>query len=106
MHFLFHSVSMLPVDDIDDDDSAFMSDGSDNSSSFAKRADAAPLGHEIKSAIEQGDWAAVGATAAILASKRSSSQIDEDNAFMAEAESFGEAHAAEMNGLVDTGNWR
>ena len=106
MHFLLHRVSMMPVDDIDDDDSAFMSDDSDDGSSFAKRTDSAPLGHEIKSAIEQGDWAAVGATAAILASKRSSSQIDEDTVLMTEAEFFDEAHAAEMNALVDTGNWR
>eukprot|EP00804_Cyclotella_cryptica_P026678 CCRYP_007916-RA/>CCRYP_007916-RA protein AED:0.02 eAED:0.02 QI:972/1/1/1/0.66/0.5/4/1688/926 len=99
-------VSMLPVDDMDDDDSAFMSDGSDNSSSFDKRIDAAPLGHEIKSAIEQGDWSAVGATAAILASKRSSAQIDEDTAMMNEADSFGATQAVEMDALVDTGNWR
>lgn len=86
---------MVPVDDMDDDDSAFLSDDSENSATLTRRSDAPPMRHEIQSAIEQGDWAAVGATAAILAPKP-----DEDSASMGNT-----THTSEMEALVNSGNW-
>ena len=75
---------MLPVDE---DDSAFSSDDSDYSASSPMRSDAPPLGHEIQAAIDQGDWSAVGATAAILAPEDPSPTT------------------SEMDTLVNSGNW-
>lgn len=80
-----------------------MSDGS-----VSTATDSSPSRHnqapsEIQEAIEKGDWAAVGATAAMLASTsdmgdsshdRSSQSIDDD-----------EVRAAEIDQLVENGNW-
>lgn len=72
---------------MEDDDSAFSSDDSDYSASSPMRSDAPPLGHEIQAAIDQGDWSAVGATAAILAPDDPSPTT------------------SEMDTLVNSGNW-
>jgi hypothetical protein len=92
---------MLPVDDVDEEDSAFMSDESDE---FAKptAGDQPPAQHQIQSAIEQGDWKAVGATAALLATNRTSQINDNDD----EKETISAGDTAEMDALVDSGNWR
>jgi hypothetical protein len=91
-------LSMLPVDDMGDDDSDFSSDDSENSTTLTKRNDTAPLGREIQSAIEQGDWSAVGATAAMIALLP-----DEDSTNSA---SMGNTtHTSEMEALVNSGNW-
>ena len=86
-------VSMLPVDDEEDNDSAFLSDDSESSISLTKRSDAPPMGYEIQSAIEQGDWAAVGATAAILAPNPEEDSVANTT------------HTSEMDALVNSGNW-
>ena len=90
-------VSMLPVADTEDDDIDFMSNSSESSDGLVKRDDAPPMGHEIQSAIEQGDWAAVGATAAILTSQP---EGDSTSASLANT-----THTSEMEALVNSANW-
>ena len=124
-------VTMIPVDEGDDEeDSTYMSDDSDNP--LQNREDVALMAQDLDRAIEAGDWAAVGATAAILASD---SERDDDSAIRssglstksASASMFSSgvststgfsgttdytddsgldaARAAEIDQLVETGNW-
>lgn len=108
-------VTMIPVNEYDDEnDSASTSDDSDNF--VQNKDDVAPMAQDLDRAIEAGDWKAVGATAAILASD--SDRDDESAAFSTQSESalslgteytgdsVGEAaRAAEIDELVETGNW-
>jgi hypothetical protein len=107
---------MVSVEEEEDENSTYMSDGSQSSASFSKRSDAAPMGSDIQDAIDRGDWAAVGSTAAILANDPTN-QTDNvsylggpsfnsgDSAAISEADTFDAARAAEIDQLVETGNW-
>lgn len=86
-------VSMIPVDDDEVNDPTYLSDDSENSVSLTKRSDAPPIGDEIQSAIDQGDWAAVGATAAILVPNPEDESVANTT------------HTSEMDALVNSGNW-
>lgn len=108
-------VTMIPVNEDDDEnDSTSASDDSDNL--VQNKDDVAPMAQDLDRAIEAGDWKAVGATAAILASD--SDRDDESAAFSTQSgsalslatentgDSGGEAaRAAEIDELVETGNW-
>lgn len=117
---------MIPIQESDNEDSTAMassvSDESSNPSNFGRRRDEAPLGGDIQEAIEKGDWAAVGATAAILASDSSaaSTQNDDNMTRDSSVDPSGEVslmsggsntvdeddeRAAEIDQLVETGNW-
>jgi hypothetical protein len=120
-------VTMIPVDEGDEEDSTYMSDDSDDP--LQNRADVAPMARDLDRAIEAGDWAAVGATAAILASD---SERDDDSAIRSigvstkspsifssglstssvsgateytDDSGLDAARAAEIDQLVETGNW-
>lgn len=109
----YFSVTMLPIDEVSrEEDSTLMdsleSVGTDLTGMYTETA---PLGGDIQEAIEKGDWAAVGATAAILATKDSgpvaSAQDNMDlqssqNSMMSDDDDM---RAAEIDQLVETGNW-
>lgn len=118
---------MLPIQEADSEDSTQMTPISEteesDSSTIGVRRDQSPLGGDIQEAIEKGDWAAVGATAAILASSDSdsanlsaidnatrdssggtigsSAQMSVDSATVDEDD----MRAAEIDQLVEDGNW-
>lgn len=127
-------VTMLPiVAEGENENSTHVTPTSDGSpasnGSNGRRHDEAPLGGDIQEAIEKGDWVAVGATAAILASDSSSdgnSSTLDDNATRddatrdstsnpsggsgmmsvdSEAVSEDDVRAAEIDQLVESGNW-
>jgi len=118
-------VTMIPVnEDEDEEDSDSTSDDSD--APARNREDVAPMAQDLDRAIEAGDWAAVGATAAILASD---SDRDDDSAIRSTGVStksgshfssaasvstgteytddsgLDAARAAEIDQLVESGNW-
>ena len=119
-------VTMIPVDEGgSEEDSASTSDDSD---SPVSRGDIAPMAQDLDRAIEAGDWAAVGATAAILASDserddesasatRSAGLSTKSGSVLSSAASastgteytdesgLDAARAAEIDQLVETGNW-
>jgi len=119
-------VTMIPVDEGgSEEDSASTSDDSD---SPVGRGDVAPMAQDLDRAIEAGDWAAVGATAAILASDserddesasatRSAGLSTKSGSVLSSAASastgteytdesgLDAARAAEIDQLVETGNW-
>lgn len=118
------SVTMLPIQEADtEEDSSHMTPISEadesESITIGMRRDQSPLGGDIEEAIEKGDWAAVGATAAILAS----SDLDSDNSSAVDnatrdgssVKSIGSSaqmsvdsadmRAAEIDQLVEEGNW-
>lgn len=113
--FLLLSVTMIPVGDGDDEEELTYP--------LQNRVDVAPLATDLDRAIEAGDWAAVGATAAILASD---SDRDNDSFIIAtksapvfspdvstgtgfsettEEDVDDSVRAAEIDHLVETGNW-
>jgi len=116
-------VTMLPIEEEPKEDETLFSDDSEGSG-IGRRRDHPPLGGDIQDAIEKGDWEAVGATAAILADSDSSHA--EDNAtrdsnstrqsggsIMSDILSTGgsgdededDVRAAEIDQLVENGNW-
>ena len=110
------SVMMLPVEEEEEDDASYMSEDSERSSPPTSQGDLAPTGDDIQAAIEKGDWAAVGATAAMLASsKRNKSNhrsdyerpsgSDDSRASVEDASSVDAARATEIDRLVESGNW-
>ena len=120
---------MIPVDEGDEgeEDSTYMSEDSENP--LQNREDVAPMANDLDRAIEAGDWAAVGATAAILASDSErenestvfssgtksasasifSSDVSTKTGFSATTDytedSIDAARVAEIDQLVETGNW-
>jgi len=113
-------VTMLPIDEVqreDDIDSTLISDGTGSTSDIGGRRDQSPMGGDIQEAIEKGDWAAVGATAAILASDSSgASSVEEGDNETRDSSGGGavsiasttdedDMRAAEIDQLVENGNW-
>ena len=102
---------MLPIEEeLQEEDTDNVSDRSESTGKTAQDRAQYPSGEDIQTAIEKGDWAAVGATAAILASSGSSV---EDGDF-ATRDSPGsssrllgdsDVQAAELDQLVDNGDW-
>ena len=58
-----------------------------------------------KTAIEKGDWAAVGATAAILANDNMTRYSSDNTLTVETGDTTDAARAAEMDQMVDSGNW-
>lgn len=111
---LYHSVTMLPIEEAEEEDSTMRSSaGSVSTGKSGSQTEKSPLGGDIQEAIEKGDWAAVGATAAILASSDSSvvSSVDENAGSSSILSSHAstmdddDIRAAEIDQLVETGNW-
>ena len=132
-------VTMLPIEErLDEDMSSAVASQStmDTLDNLGRGggSNQTPLGGDIQDAIEKGDWAAVGATAAILASSSgsggesvaSSDEGDDDSrsdqgsrgnstgrgsdgmemSFQSSAKSDeDDMRAAEIDALVETGNW-
>ena len=108
------SVTMLPIEEAEEEDSTMRSSaGSVSTGISGSQTEKSPLGGDIQEAIEKGDWAAVGATAAILASSDSSavSSVDENAGSSSILSSHAstmdddDIRAAEIDQLVETGNW-
>lgn len=105
---------MLPIEEAEEEDSTMRSSaGSVSTGISGSQTEKSPLGGDIQEAIEKGDWAAVGATAAILASSDSSavSSVDENAGSSSILSSHAstmdddDIRAAEIDQLVETGNW-
>lgn len=111
---------MLPIEEADREDESMVTDDSESTSDPRQSIP----GSEIREAIEKGDWAAVGATAAILANSGSESEDNGtkdgsapsskagsgDGSIMSDlmstqTEDEDEVRAAEIDALVETGNW-
>jgi len=109
-------VMMIPVDEGDEEDEEDFN-MSDHSSGFTSLdQQTAPTGDDIQSAIEKGDWAAVGATAAMLASGHHQNEsttastynrhsTDDSMTMDTSYESGDAARAAEIDQMVENGNW-
>eukprot|EP00581_Thalassiosira_minuscula_P011605 CAMPEP_0183715174 /NCGR_PEP_ID=MMETSP0737-20130205/9512_1 /TAXON_ID=385413 /ORGANISM="Thalassiosira miniscula, Strain CCMP1093" /LENGTH=1373 /DNA_ID=CAMNT_0025944259 /DNA_START=219 /DNA_END=4340 /DNA_ORIENTATION=+ len=101
-----HNVTMLPIEETSEreEDTEVSSD----SESTGIRRDNAPRGSDIHDAIEKGDWAAVGATAAILAddgTRDTTGSVLSDLLSTGTGNEDDDARAAEIDQLVETGNW-
>jgi len=118
-------VTMLPIEECDTEEETLISDDSESTGRHERRKHLLP-GTEIQDAIEKGDWATVGATAEILASSGSDSDDDEtkdsthvsgsgsasgsgtsimSDILSAAGEDEDDIRAAEIDALVETGNW-
>ena len=118
-------VTMVPVSEENEEDEESSNSSDDSDSRLKIRDDTAPLSKDLDKAIEAGDWAAVGETAAILASDSDrddesamksstsnsasnySSGVSASTGYSGETDDSGivAAHAAEIDHLVESGNW-
>lgn len=103
---------MIPLDDEEDIELTLISNESASTKMAARDREQYPSEGDIKEAIEKGDWAAVGSTAAILASSDSTEiSLDEnerrDSSYSHISSQFDEddARAAELAELVESGDW-
>lgn len=80
-------------------------------SAFSRQApsdtesDVNPNRDQLDTLIESGDWAAVGATAALLAAASDSQSDISRGSRSRSSQSAGAARAAELDNLVDAGDW-
>ena len=108
---------MIAVDEgaQEDIELTMISNESSSTDTYRRERKQHPSEGDIQEAIEKGDWAAVGATAAILASTDTTSlpsmEIDDaatkDSSGMSGSSHTDEddARAAELAELVENGNW-